>query len=279
MGCLDVIRILLASINVFLNGLGGLYGLALIAQGSAGLILFNIIGVFSDNEHLSAYNTVFFFTLAMGVVLLLFCVVAIIGSCVACCPNNSILKVVASVILTADLIAVFFCFLLGIAGAVLVFVYRDTVTAGLIPVLHEGLIESYTLAPKRHMRLRSQKTISNPRIQLICPIPFLQLCLSTPLRVTATKYVPHPVSLRAVVWYIVVVFASQQLSGNSSPSGYSIRVIVLEISWRGDSATSNHCSEQLREPHVSHWVLNSILSKTTTTTTTTLNNLPPVRPS
>lgn len=147
MGCLDVIRILLASINVFLNGLGGLYGLALIAQGSAGLILFNIIGVFSDNEHLSAYNTVFFFTLAMGVVLLLFCVVAIIGSCVACCPNNSILKVVASVILTADLIAVFFCFLLGIAGAVLVFVYRDTVTAGLIPVLHEGLIESYTLAP------------------------------------------------------------------------------------------------------------------------------------
>ena len=149
MACLDVIRVILATINVLVNGLGALYGLALIAQGVACLILFNVIEVFSDSEHLVLYNIVFFIAIAIGVVLLLFSVVAITGSCLACCPINRCLKMTAALILAVDLIAVILVFLLGIACVILIFQYRDAIATELVPILNKALNESYTLSPTK----------------------------------------------------------------------------------------------------------------------------------
>ena len=144
MTCLDVIRIILASINVFVNGLGALYGLALIAQAVVFLILLNVIEIFSNTGHLALYNTIFFICIAIGVLLLLFSVVAITGSCIACCPNNTCLKVTSSFILVTDVMAVFVVFLLGITGVVLIYQYRDRISTELVPLLNMTLSESYT---------------------------------------------------------------------------------------------------------------------------------------
>ncbi|KAI6650258.1 hypothetical protein LOD99_5937 [Oopsacas minuta] len=128
MGCLDIVRIILATINVIINGIGVLYGVALVAQGIAFLVLFNIFGIVTDDSRFYLYNAIFAIFITIGVVLIVFSVVAIAGSCMACCPNNTCLKVLASVILIIDLVVITLVFLLAVASIIIVFVYSDILT-------------------------------------------------------------------------------------------------------------------------------------------------------
>ena len=142
MGFLDVLRVLLAIINVIANLIGFLFAVVLIIIGVVGLLFFNyFIATMSDN--LFSYNVGFSLYVAIGVLCSVFTVAAIIGSYLACFPANSLIKTIAIFFLVAHLVAVGVVFILGLAGVILAFVYRDLIANEFVGVLNRFVNESY----------------------------------------------------------------------------------------------------------------------------------------
>ena len=149
MGCLDVLRIVLAVINILVNGIGFLYGLALVVQGIAGLLIFNSLELVVDTEHLLFYNLVFSLYTTAGFLLILFSIAAAVGSIMACFPNSRGIKMFAAALLVIDLIALILVFILGVAGVIYVYVSRDTITDTFVSAINSAVNESYSLIPNQ----------------------------------------------------------------------------------------------------------------------------------
>ena len=144
MGFLDVMRVLLAIINVIANLIGFFFAIILVVIGIVALVFFNFfIDTMSDN--LLYLNVGFALYVAVGVLCTIFAVAAIIGSYLACFPANTVLKSIAIFFLATHLIIITVIFILGLIGVILAFVYRDIVANQFVGLLDRVINESYAL--------------------------------------------------------------------------------------------------------------------------------------
>ncbi|KAI6650259.1 hypothetical protein LOD99_5938 [Oopsacas minuta] len=143
MGFLAALRILLAVINIIANILGFLFSVIIIAIGVVGLVRLNLFFSGNLSENILFFNVGFSLCVAVGVIAVIFTVAAIVGSYLAYCPANGVMKGIAVCFLSAHLIAFVVVFLLALAGVVVAFVFSNNVANNLIPVLNSAVNESY----------------------------------------------------------------------------------------------------------------------------------------
>lgn len=146
MGFSDVLRIILAVVNIIANLLGFIFGGILFAVGIVGLVFFNFFSS-QARDAILYLNAGFGIFVAVGFLFLLFAVFAIVGSYLACCPKNKAMKCIAIFLLSADLAALTVILILEIVGVILAFVLRDQITENFVSVLSQGVNQSYSTAP------------------------------------------------------------------------------------------------------------------------------------
>lgn len=161
MAVLNVVKIILAVINVIANIVSSIFGIVLIGVGITGLLFFNFLGLTS--ESVIIYNSEFGLFIAIGFFLCLSALFEIFGSLFACFTNNRIVKTIATFLLAVGLIILVIAFILDFSGLIVGFVLRERIISDFVPLVNEAVNSSYSKSPNE-----TQLFIENLQIEFGC---------------------------------------------------------------------------------------------------------------